>query len=109
MLEFKLNYYFEKYKESCVLSARIFKDRFKKENGDFELINELVIMIQKYQYKKYGILLASGRQTDRIVKKNYYNHLENCRVYKKFGTREERIKRKLMEERKWKVLLLKEL
>ena len=67
MLEFKLNYYFEKYKDSCVISLSKFRDRFIKENGDFPLINEVFIMIQKYQYKNYGDLVASGRKTTKEV------------------------------------------
>lgn len=97
MLEFKLNYYFEKYKDSCVISLSKFRDRFIKENGDFPLINEVFIMIQKYQYKNYGDLVASGRKTTKEVKKGYYYKQEYNRLQKRFGTVTERKRRKIME------------
>ena len=104
MLEFKLNYYYEMYKDTCIHSIKIFKDNFKKKHGDFELLNELVIMIHRYQYDKYGDLIPSGKQTKTCVNRYYYSKLENARMNKRFGTKEERMYRKIMEDRKWKVL-----
>lgn len=97
MLEFKLNYYFEMYKDTCILSAPRFKEIFTKKHGDFELINELAIMIQKYQYEKYGNLLSSGKRTGVNVKKGSYNNSYNNRIRDRFGTKEERMRRKLKE------------
>ena len=99
MLEFKLNYYFEKYKDTCIIKTPVFKDRFKKENGDFELLNELIVMIQKYQIKKYGDLVESGKKTFRNVKKGHYSHLEQIRNRKRFGTKEDRTIRRIDYER----------
>ena len=100
MLEFKLNYYYEMYKDTCIHSIRIFKDNFRKKHGDFALLNELTIMIHKYQYDKYGDLIPSGKQTSVVINQHYYNQLENSRMYKRFGSKDERIKRKLREEHK---------
>lgn len=100
MLEFKLQYYFEKYKNSCVIVAPKFKSNFIKKEGEFELLNELLVMIQRYQLKKYGDLLASGKRTQVVVKKGNYAKLENQRKNNRFGSKEERLKRKLEEKYK---------
>ena len=55
MLEFKLNYYFEKYKNASVISSPKFKEVFIKKEGEFELLNELLVMIQRYQIKSMVI------------------------------------------------------
>lgn len=97
MLEFKLNYYFEKYKDTCIVSVTKFKEKFIKKEGEFELLNELCIMIQRYQYDKYGNLVTSGRKLNTNVKKGTYNNLENNRVRHRLGTKREREIRKLNE------------
>ena len=101
MLEFKLNYYFEKYKDSSMISITNFKREFTKREGKFDLLNELIKMIYDYQLKKYGECLVSG---DMIVnkkrRKNYFNNMENARLRYRFGTVEERKARKLREEHK---------
>ena len=99
MLEFKLQYYFEKYKDTCIISTALFKVVFTKKEGEFELLPELVNMIQKYQYNKYGNLLTSGKKTYRLVKKGTYGMLENQRMNNRFGSKEERLKRKLEDKR----------
>lgn len=97
MLEFKLNYYFEMYKDKCVISSTKFKDSFRLKHGDFELLNELFIMIQKYQLEKYGTYIGTGKCTSVNIKKGYYKNRENQRLLTRFGTVEERKLRKLRE------------
>ena len=99
MLEFKLQYYFELYKDTCVIKIPVFKSKFKEKHGEFELLNELIVMIQRYQIKKYGDLVESGKKTFRNVKKGHYGHLEQIRNRKRFGTKEDRINRRLYYER----------
>ena len=99
MLEFKLNYYFEMYKDKCVISSTKFKDCFIKRHGDFELLNELFIMIQRYQLETYGTYIGSGKSTFRNVKKGGYSRLDNQRLVSRFGTKEERFRRNLEYER----------
>lgn len=53
-LEFKLNFYFEKYKDSSLNSNDEFRKKFIKEHGNFPYLNELILMINRYQVKKYG-------------------------------------------------------
>lgn len=98
MLEFKLNMYFEEYKDNIIVSIPKFKEMFIKKHGEFELLNELVNMIIKYQYKKYGNLLQVGNIIVRNVKKGTFNKKENARMRERFGTREDRLKRKLDEK-----------
>ena len=97
MLEFKLEYYFELYKDTVLLSTTKFKDVFTKKHGEFELLPELINMIQKYQYKKYGNLLQTGKVITRGVKRGTFNNREYARNRNRFGTKEDRIKRKLGE------------
>lgn len=99
MLEFKLNYYFEKYKDTPLSSATRFKAKFYKENGKFELLNELIVMIQRYQLEKYGEILEHGSITLLRCKKNTYCNRENNRKIRRFGTREERIRRSLNDRK----------
>ena len=94
MLEFKLQMYYQIYKDKPIISVTKFKANFIKKEGNFELLNELVNMIQKYQYKKYGNLLAEGKMVQFKVATGYYNHNYNCRIRSRFGTLSERKKRK---------------
>lgn len=100
MLEFKLQLYFEKYKDSTVISTKVFKSKFIEKHGNFELLNELINMIIKYQQKTYGELVTTGNSTYRMVKKGTYRNLETKRIYYKLGSKEERLKRKLEEAHK---------
>lgn len=95
MLEFKLNYYFEKYKDTALSSATRFKAQFIKDNGNFELLNELIVMIQRYQIKNYSEVLEHGSITLKRDEKYTYSNRENNRKIRRFGTREERIRRTL--------------
>ena len=60
MNDFKLQFYFNLYKNKPFVSSEIFRAKFKKIHGDFECISRLVIMIENYQIKKYGCLLKDG-------------------------------------------------
>lgn len=99
MLDFKLNYYFEKYKDYPLSSVTRFKIAFISENGTFELLNELIVMIQRYQIKKYSEILEHG---SIILKRDdvyTYSNRENNRKLRRFGTREERIRRNLNDRK----------
>lgn len=50
-LDFKLNYYYYKYKDNPLPNSDEFRKRFKKENGKFQYLNELIVMIINYQVK----------------------------------------------------------
>ena len=101
MFEFKLNYYFELYKDASIISTTRFKENFIKKHGEFPLLSELIIMIWKYQQDRYGELVQNGKKLTRYVKHGTYQKQEIQRIQKRFGNREERLRRKLDE--KWRV------
>ena len=88
MLDFKLNYYFEMLKDKPFKNAKVFKSKFVKQYGNFEYLNELVIMITNYQIKKYGYSLCPNYYTPIITKEdikrisNNANHRERNRKSK---------------------------
>ena len=57
-LDFKLQFYFKMFKDKPFKNAKVFKSEFIKKYGNFEYLNELVIMITNYQIKKYGYSLC---------------------------------------------------
>lgn len=67
MYEFKLNYYFEIFKDDIFDNRKKFREKFIKNYGKFEYLEELILMIEKYQMKKYGNMLRSD---DTIRKTN---------------------------------------
>lgn len=97
-MEFKLNYYFELYKESPISSNEDFKMKFIKKHGDFRYLNELVIMINKYQVKKYGTNLNNyirQYKTYEDIKREKISARQ--RNMRRFGTRLEQKRRKYNE------------
>ena len=58
MLDFKLNYYFEKLKDKSFVNRNSFRALFRKKYGKFEDLDKLIIKIEEYQFKKYGCRLA---------------------------------------------------
>ena len=63
MLEFKLNMYFEEFKEMPLGSRDNFRKKFKKKYGNFQYLEELIVMIERYQFKKYGTTLERSDYT----------------------------------------------
>lgn len=101
MLEFKLNYYFEKYKDHVIGSVTKFKKDFIKNEGEFKYLQEVVVMVMKYQINKYGYIIDGVSQ--EILGKGVRFDRENGRTYMRFGSKEERNKRNL--KRKWEDIL----
>lgn len=94
-MEFKLNYYFELYKETSILSNENFKMKFIKKHGDFKYLNELVIMINRYQVKKYGTNLTNyvrNFKSNEDIKREKVNSRQ--RNIRRFGSRMEQRRRK---------------
>ena len=69
-LDFKLNLYFNMYKDTPLPNGDEFRKKFKKEHGKFPYLNELIVMIINYQVKKYGCSLQDPR---KIVRKEVKN------------------------------------
>lgn len=57
MIDFKLKYYYEMYKNKPLPNRDEFRKKFKKKHGKFQYLEELIKMIEKYQFKKYGMTL----------------------------------------------------
>lgn len=60
MNEFKLEFYFNKYKDSPLPNRDTFRCNFKKAHGNFEYLEKLILKIEKYQSKKYGCVLPNS-------------------------------------------------
>lgn len=52
--DFKLNLYFQMYKDTPLPKRDEFRKKFIKKNGKFECLDELIFMIEQYQVEKYG-------------------------------------------------------
>ena len=57
MYEFKLNYYFTLFKDIPLCGRKKFRENFIKKYGNFQYLEELIIMLENYQIEKYGVLL----------------------------------------------------
>lgn len=69
MEQFKINYYFNLYKDSAITSARIFRSymKYKHKITDVNLITEIYSKINKYQVKKYGTNIINGCNFSKIL------------------------------------------
>lgn len=61
-LDFKLQFYFNLYKDKGMPNRAEFRNNFKKSHGEFAYVEELIIMIERYQIKKYGCTLTNGKR-----------------------------------------------
>lgn len=59
MSDFKLNYYFELYKDLPLPNRDMFRKKFKKKYGRFQHLEELIRMIEKYQIESFGETLSN--------------------------------------------------
>lgn len=57
MEEFKLNFYFNLYKDKAMVTRNLFRVEFIKRHGEFKYLEELIRMIEDYQINKYGTTL----------------------------------------------------
>ena len=68
MEDFKLDFYFNLYKDKALVNRVEFRKNFKKKHGEFQYIEELILMIEKYQLKKYGETLHDGKIVEYRIK-----------------------------------------
>lgn len=90
MNEFKLNFYFNLYKDKALPNRDEFRKNFKKNYGNFQYTEELIKMIEEYQMKKYGETLHDGSLIEHRTSEERY------RISKKINRE---IKREF--ERRW--------
>ena len=67
-MEFKLNLFFNMYKDSPIGSRDKFRARFIKKHGRFQYLPELIIMIEEYQRKKFGMTIWDNVEINYIKK-----------------------------------------
>ena len=58
--EFKYNLYFVLYKDKPFVNRERFRNKFKKEQGDYRYIKQLTLDIEEYQHKTYGQILPAS-------------------------------------------------
>ena len=91
--EFEYNYYYEMYKEKSVFCHRKFKKLFKEKHPNAKIdIDKLVIDIERYQIKRFGIIKYSDSFIN-LVDPVDVGKQSSCRRYHRFGNKEEREKR----------------
>lgn len=69
-LDFKLNFYYHKYKDTPLPNSDEFRKRFERDEGKFVYLNELILMIINYQVKVYGQTLLDSH---KIMRKDTRN------------------------------------
>lgn len=69
--DFKLNLYFNIYKDYPIGSRDSFRQMFIKKNGRYHYLPELILMIEKYQQEKFGMTIwkDAGYSNDRRKRK----------------------------------------
>lgn len=65
MNDFKLELYFQKFKDKPLPTRDEFRCKFKKKYGELENIEQLIMKIEKYQIKKYGQTLYYDYRKER--------------------------------------------
>lgn len=58
--EFKYNLYFALYKDKPFVNRERFRNKFKKEQGNYRYIKKLTLDIEEYQHKTYGQILPAS-------------------------------------------------
>ena len=86
--EFKMNVYFEKYKECEMMSVYYFKKHFYEKEGKYYKIDDLVRKIQRYQINKYGNIVGTGGWAYADNKKA--SRQDWTTANNRFGTKKER-------------------
>lgn len=87
MTEFKLEFYFNLYKDRPISTREEFRIKFKKTHGEFEYINELLVMIEKYQIKKYGTTLYDWNNNEEKKEAFYIKRNDEFKILKNGGGR----------------------
>ena len=85
MEEFKLNFYFNLYKDKAMVTRNLFRVEFIKRHGEFKYLEELIRMIEDYQINKYGTTLYEWENSKKQRNINIYLDVEEKR--KKRGWR----------------------
>lgn len=63
MEEFKLQFYFNLYKNIPMSNRNQFRAEFIKRHGEYRYLEELIKMIENWQLKKYGCTLHKNENS----------------------------------------------
>ena len=82
MEDFKLDFYFNLYKDRGMGNRKRFREDFNKKHGRFQYLEELIVMIEKYQFRKYGEILHDGKIVEYRIKeeREKINHRVNHQI-----------------------------
>lgn len=89
-MNFKLNYYFQLYKDSPVINRQKFRAEFIKKHGRFSYLNDLVLMMEQYQFKKYGHAIYLPLDTKTQKEQYKINDAARKRKYAKTNRKNEK-------------------
>ena len=79
MEEFKLNFYFNLYKDKAMVTRNLFRVEFIKRHGEFKYLEELIRKIEDYQINKYGATLYEWENSKTKRNINIYLDTEEKR------------------------------
>ena len=83
--EFKLEFYFNLYKDKPLKSRDEFRKNFKKVHGNFLYLPELIVRIEKYQIKKYGETLNNFVYIPNRNERRKNNYRVNAEQKRRLG------------------------
>lgn len=85
MNEFKLNMFFIMYKDKPLPNRDEFRRNFKKKYGQYQYLEELIRMIEQYQFKKYGQTLNNFIKKRSKEEAVIIQHKCNAREKRRLG------------------------
>ena len=83
--EFKLEFYFNLYKDKPLKSRDEFRKNFKKAHGKFLYLPELIFKIENYQIKKYGETLNNFVYIPNRNERRKNNYRVNAEQKRRLG------------------------
>ena len=83
--EFKLEFYFNLYKDKPLKSRDEFRKNFKKAHGNFLYLPELIVRIENYQIKKYGETLNNFDYIPNRNERRKNNYRVNAEQKRRLG------------------------
>ena len=83
--EFKLEFYFNLYKDKPLKNRDEFRKNFKKARGHFLYLPELIVRIENYQIKKYGETLDNFVYIPNRNERRKNNYRVNAEQKRRLG------------------------
>lgn len=77
--------YFEMYKDLPLPNRDEFRKNFKKKHGKFQYLEEVIKMIEDYQFEKYGQTLSNYIKTRTKEEAKRLHYKANARDKRRLG------------------------